>query len=390
MIGFKHNDFTILIVDDVPKNIQVLGSILRPLGYQVEFATNGKQAIQWVKDHAFDLILLDIMMPEISGYEVCQEIRKIETYKDIPIIFLTAKTDNESIVKGFELGAQDYVTKPFEANELLSRVKTHLQLKHSKSLLGETNKWLEKVVAERTAELVAAKKELEELDQVKTEFLNLLNHELRTPLNGILGGLSLLQGYDLPGEMGQFLNMLDISAKRLEKFSYKALEISEIRTRGREALHLEEHNLVETLQEVVTDVTGLAKSKNILLNLACSREVMPILTDKKKIRNTITYIVENAVRYSDSGSFIHVVAKVENEQIVCLIKDQGTGFSDYALHQLFRPFSNTRDHVDANAGLSLYYAKLVMDANEGTISVEKNIPKGTVVRLSLPSHRAET
>ena len=140
MIDFRNEEFSILIVDDVPKNIQVLGSILRPLGYKVEFAMSGWQAIDWIKKKIFDLVLLDIMMPEISGYEVCQEIRQIPAYNDTPVIFLTAKTDNDSVVKGFETGAQDYVTKPFETSELLARVKTHLQLKNSKTLLAETNK----------------------------------------------------------------------------------------------------------------------------------------------------------------------------------------------------------------------------------------------------------
>lgn len=381
MIDFNCKDFTILIVDDAPKNIQVLGSILRPLGYNVEFATNGKQAIRWVHDCTFDLVLLDIMMPEISGFEVCAEIRKIEGYNDIPIIFLTAKTDSESVVKGFCLGAQDYVTKPFEANELLARVKTHLQLRHSKRLLGETNKWLEKVVAERTAELVAAKQELEELDTVKNEFLNLLNHELRTPLNGILGGLSIIKEYEIPKETEQFIHMLDVSAKRLEKFSYKALDISAIRTKGKEALSLKEINLADILNEVKAELAGMAATKKITVNLDCLQKIMTVQADRRKIYHTILYVVENAIRFSEPGSMVQIVAKQEGRVVVCSVKDQGKGFSEYALQQLFKPFSNTRHHIDTNVGLSLYYAKLVMDAHGWKISVDRNIPQGSIINL---------
>jgi len=384
MLNFDYNNFTILIVDDVPKNIQVLGSILRPLGYKVEFATHGKQAIQWVHQNVFDLVLLDIMMPEISGFEVCEEIRKIEAYNDIPIIFLTAKTDGDSVVRGFELGAQDYVTKPFEANELLARVKTHLQLKHSKVLLGETNKWLEKVVTERTADLVAAQKELEGLDQVKTEFLNLLNHELRTPLNGILGGLSIIQEYDLPDDLGQFINMLDVSARRLEKFSYKALDISALRAKGKGALRLEEINFPEILQEVKTEFFGIAKEKNIALNVGCFQDVIPVKADKVKITNTVSYLVENAIRFSEAGSQVHIIARAEESHLICSVRDLGAGFSDYALQHLFKPFSNVKHHVDSNTGLSLYYAKLVIDAHGGTISVENNKPSGSIINFVLP------
>jgi two-component system sensor histidine kinase/response regulator len=341
-----------------------------------------------VKDHTFDLVLLDVMMPEVSGFEVCEEIRRIGSYNDIPVIFLTAKTDNESLVRGFELGAQDYVTKPFETNELLSRVKTHLQLKHSKTLLGETNRWLEQEVAARTAELAAAKKELEELDVVKTEFLNLLNHELRTPLNGIIGGLSIIKGYDLPDEIGQFLHMLDVSANRLEKFSYKALDISAMRTRGREALSLQELDMVGLLREVVNGAAEPAEKKKITLNLACFRDVIRVSADHDKMRNTLSYVVDNAIRFSATGSVVHVIAKVENAKVVCQVKDQGEGFSEYSMQQLFKPFSNTKHHVDSNAGLSLYYAKLVMDLHGGTIAVEPNKPAGSIVTIILPAGQA--
>ena len=381
MNEFNRQDFSILIVDDVPKNIQVLGGILHPMGYQVEFATNGRQAIQWVKEKIFDLVLLDIMMPEISGFEVCEEIRKIEAYKDIPVIFLTAKTDSESVVKGFELGAQDYVTKPFEANELLARVKTHLQLRQSKVLLGETNKWLEKEVNARTAELLEAKKELEDLDMVKTEFLNLLNHELRTPLNGILGGLSIIKGFEIPGDMSQFIHMLDVSAKRLEKFSYKALDISALRTRGKEALEITEFNLVEMLQKIKAGLSEAASEKHVSVILACFKEMIPITGDHDKIEKTITYVLENAISFSEPGTTVHIIARQQDGNIVCSVRDQGKGFSEYAMEQLFKPFSNTRHHVDKNIGLSLYYAKLVMDAHGGTISVKKNVPEGSIVSL---------
>ena len=119
---------TLLIVDDNMNNIQVLASMLTNNGYNVEFATNGKSALQWMEEETFDLILLDIMMPEMNGFEVCEKIRRIKKFKDLPVIFLTAKTDKESIVKGFNMGGNDYLTKPFDQRELLARVNTHLEL----------------------------------------------------------------------------------------------------------------------------------------------------------------------------------------------------------------------------------------------------------------------
>jgi len=121
--------FNILIVDDVPKNIQVIANLLGDEEYDISYATNGKQALDQVEETSFDLVLLDVMMPEMDGYEVCREIKKRQFSNEIPIIFITAKTDEDSLLEAFDAGGQDYVTKPFKAPELMARIKTHLKLK---------------------------------------------------------------------------------------------------------------------------------------------------------------------------------------------------------------------------------------------------------------------
>ena len=123
--------FNILVVDDNPKNIQVIGNILREVGYLVGFATEGQQALSLLKENNdYDLILLDVDMPVLNGYDTCKAIREDDSLKEIPVIFLTAFTDIENVIIGFEVGAQDYITKPFNSKVLLARVGTHLQLKH--------------------------------------------------------------------------------------------------------------------------------------------------------------------------------------------------------------------------------------------------------------------
>ena len=126
------SNFKILIVDDLPKNLMVLGNILLKEKFQIAYAKNGKEALAQAFETDFDLILLDIMMPEMDGFEVCSILRDDERTAKTPIIFLTAKNDTESIIKGFEVGAQDYLTKPFNTNELLARVHTHLELKKNR------------------------------------------------------------------------------------------------------------------------------------------------------------------------------------------------------------------------------------------------------------------
>jgi len=165
--------FKVLIVDDVPKNIQLAGSILQKEGYHISFANNGETALNLTKTNDFDLILLDIMMPEMDGFEVCGQLKQKPETRDIPIIFLTAKTGTESTIKGFEIGAVDYVTKPFNEKELLARVRTHLELRD-------------------------AQKNLREANATKDKFFSIIAHDLKNPFNALLGlSKLLLQNFDI-------------------------------------------------------------------------------------------------------------------------------------------------------------------------------------------------
>ena len=136
----------ILIVDDNPQNLQVLGNLLQEEKYQIEFAVNGESTLDWLKNKKFDLILLDINMPGMNGFEVCKKIRSDKKTYEIPIIFLSAESERESILKGFEVGAQDFVIKPFDSRELLARVKTQLDLKSKTEKLEKINEWLGKKI----------------------------------------------------------------------------------------------------------------------------------------------------------------------------------------------------------------------------------------------------
>jgi two-component system sensor histidine kinase/response regulator len=136
----------ILIVDDNPQNLQVLANLLQEEKYGIEFAVNGESALDWLKNRQFDLVLLDINMPGMNGFEVCKIIRSDNTMSEVPIIFLSAESERESILKGFEVGAQDFVIKPFDSRELLARVKTQLDLKSKTEKLGKVNEWLGKKI----------------------------------------------------------------------------------------------------------------------------------------------------------------------------------------------------------------------------------------------------
>ncbi|MCK4664586.1 MAG: hybrid sensor histidine kinase/response regulator [Bacteroidales bacterium] len=381
------NNFTILIVDDTPKNLQVLGNTLRQNNYKVEFAINGEKALDWVKKKKFDLILLDIMMPEMDGYEVCKIIREDETNNNIPIIFLTAKTDAESVIKGFEMGAQDYVTKPFSTSELLTRVKTQLDLKSSKEKLQSVNKWLEQKVQERTIELQKSNEKLEKanrellnLENAKDEFLSIISHEIRTPMNGILGTLHLLKDMAETKQIIKLVNILDDSVKRLERFSTMALQITSLRT-NKQKLKIQEISLKEVIEFSLIDLSEKLKEKNIKININGTKEKPVIHGDYDLMMMCSTKIFENAIKYSKSEGTIFINIIEDEKNLICEITDQGEGFSDYILKNQLTREPGLIKKGENKPGIDLTLIKLIIDAHSGKLELSNSSEGGAVVKI---------
>lgn len=390
MSEFKPSLFKILMVDDNPKNLQLLGSTLRNEGYQMEFATSGPTALSWFEKKTFDLILLDIMMPEMSGFEVCEYIRKMKSMDDVPVIFLTAKTEKESIVQGFKLGAQDYVTKPFDTAELLARVRTHLELKFNKEQLKNMNQVLEDKVAQRTNELkianeqlLKANEELLNLDKAKSDFLHIISHEIRTPLNGMKGSLEIIKEHDLTDSVGKLFNILDLSVSRLESFSIMALKITQLK--------MQKYNLDSQplpfgvlINPILTKLSQKIEQKSLQIVKNLENIDFTIFGDFELLSTCLTSVIDNAIKYSKTKGTITINSKETDSCYLIEIIDQGPGFSQKALDNMFKLFSPGEKHINENEGIELALAKLIMDAHSGEIEVMNNISSGALVRLSFP------
>jgi two-component system sensor histidine kinase/response regulator len=377
----------ILIVDDNPQNLQVLGKILLENKYKIEFSTNGESALKWLKTRRFDLVLLDINMPVMNGFEVCIEIRSDPRMNNVPIIFLSADSDRDSILKGFELGAQDYVTKPFDSRELLVRVRTHLKLKYSLEELEKFNKLLEEKVTERTRQLNESNVNLEKsnlklinLDKVKTDFLNLISHEIRTPLNGILGPLELLRGPLYTREIGDLIEMLNTSVMRLEKFSLDALLITKLKTRPGEIIK-GKVNLTRIINEVLYN-----EKENFIsgkLNIKTNYKVIPDLLagEPDLLKKCIGNILENAIRFSPGSGVIEVNTYIDNQTVVCEIKDNGKGFAPEDFDRVFELFTTDDEYMDNCLGIGLPVARMIMEEHGGSLVIGNNPDGGANVKL---------
>lgn len=376
-------DRKILIADDQQKNIQVLGSLLRQENYIIGVAMNGRQALEMLlQSNDYDLVLMDINMPIMNGIEACKAIREHENLKEIPIIFLTALVESESIVMGFEAGGQDYVTKPFNSNELLARVNTHLELKQNRDSLRQVNNWLEQKVKERTEELTVANSQLLRLDTAKTEFLNIISHEIRTPLHGIIGALGILNEYHLPEEIKELLYIMEISANRLEEFSLKALDISLLNTKGKAILNLNKEDLTDIISSKANALKSQADKKSISIILQNEGRDICTMLDKTFIDKCVSYLIDNAIKFGNRNSEIFIKTMEHSKNLVVTIEDEGKHFPDNYNFSDIEVFG-TDSHIDQNPALSLFLCKKIIEAHNGKIEIG-NTQNGAKVSFVLP------
>jgi two-component system, sensor histidine kinase and response regulator len=373
--------YNILIVDDNPKNIQVLGTILREAGYLAGFATDGRQALTLLQNNPdYDLVLLDVEMPVMNGYETCQAMRRDDNLKEIPVIFLTAYSEISNVVNGFEAGAQDYITKPFNSRELLARVDTHLQLKRKNDLIKQMNFDLEQTVEQRTDELKMAYNEVHKLNNLKTDFLILLSQEIRNPLNGVIGTINLIKNQEHSPAIITLLETLDISLSKLENFAYKVMLYTQL-TSKKYSLQNTENNLKEMVQFSIIELNELIQSSNCQINISSIPDNAIVRGDRELIFKSFVYVIHNAIQHSPPDGIVSVEVRSLERQIVCSVCDGGVGFSNELLNREFLPFRFEDGMLDPKGGLSLYIVKQIMDMHNGQVRIFNKAKAGGCVEL---------
>ncbi len=374
----KNEESTILIVDDEKANIQVLGNILNRYNYKIAVAHNGIDAIAIASDILPDLIMLDVMMPGIDGFETCRRLKADPILNCIPVLFITALDNAEEIINGFELGAVDYIIKPFNSKVLISRIRTHLLLRKKSEELERINATLEEKVALRTSELEAANKELQKLDEMKSEFLSIISHEIRTPLNGIMGFTELIKINFKDESINHYIEALNKSAKRLERFSVNALNFTFLKS-GKYFLDLSNVNISQLIKEVIEKTQKQSNKQNVSFNFNCIDDIF-VKADKKLLKTCVQSIVDNAIRFSPQDAEITISGELANNQLHIKFSDRGSGFSPKALESLFKAFSPGEQFFNENEGMELALSNLIMHAHNGHIQV-RNLDSGAEVSM---------
>ena len=367
----------ILIVDDIPKNLQVLSNILNIEGYQISFASNGKQALSILETTIPDIILLDIMMPEMDGFEVCKLIKSNSFTQNIPIIFLTGKADTDDIVKGLKLGAVDYITKPFNSAELLSRIRTHIELKFSRDAIVKYNE-----------RLLQAQEELRQLNASKDKFFSIIAHDLRGPFSGFLGLSELLaeEYKELePVEISQIAESMNKAAKRLFSFLENLLEWSRTQM-GRMEYNPTKLDIFETAIRIIGLFTANADEKGISLESKIEKNTF-VVADNNMLNTIVRNLVSNALKFTHSGGKITISAdEISDNEIMISVSDTGIGIKAEDIQKIFKidsKFTTPGTSNEQGTGLGLILCKEFVEKHGGELFIESAVGKGTKFYFNL-------
>ncbi len=408
----------ILIVDDNPANLEVLSETLAGAGFQVAVAIDGVSAIEQIQYYQPELILLDIMMPGIDGFETYQRLRAKPSTRDIPVIFTTALSDTENKVKGFSLGAVDYITKPFQQQEVLARVRVHLQLRNLARTLEGQNKRLKREIVQRetaeasllklnqelekrAVELKEAKEAADRANHAKSEFLANISHEIRTPLNGILGYTQILQfSKVLTEKERKGLKLIKQCGSHLLTLINDILDLSKIEARKME-LYPASFHFPSFLQGVAEIFSVRAEQKKISFIYQFESHLPSgVYADEKRLRQVLINLLGNAVKFTDhyrSVTFkVKVVgqgnAAIENSKAALepnsqsstikvrfQIEDTGVGISSDELDKIFQPFEQLGDSNSQaqGTGLGLAICQKILALMNSRIQVTSQPGKGS-------------
>lgn len=366
----------VFIVDDIPKNIQILTNILVNQEYRVAFSVKGQEALELAKMNKPDLILLDIMMPHTDGFNVCTQLKAEPETRDIPIIFVTGKSHEHEISRAFECGAVDYIVKPFNSRELINRVKTHINLH-----------LLQKTLIKKNEDLAKYKTELENVISQKDKFFSIIAHDLRGPFSGFLGLSEILVNeYDnlTTLDINEINKNMHNSAQNLYDLLVNLLTWANTQN-DKIQLVPEFIYLSRKVDKILGIYKLLADSKNIQLKNQVSSDI-EALTDSMVLDTLLRNLVGNAIKFTKNGGEIILDANKSDDEIIVSIQDNGVGMPKEKVEKLFligENISTLGTNKERGSGLGLQICKELLSLQGNNIWVESILGVGTTFRFTL-------
>lgn len=351
----------ILVVDDQPRNLQLVAAVLKS-SYRLLIADSGEKAIRAAKEKRPNLILMDVMMPDMSGYEATAALKADPLTADIPVIFLTARGDTEDLLQGFQLGGVDYILKPFVRQELLQRVQTHVRLD-------------------------LQRRELNHLNEEKSKLLSVLSHDLRNLIGGNMGLLQILESdYDelSTKEIKEFIAM--ISSSNTQTFNLMDDLLSWLKSQNRELRMLPVPILVSpVIEEVVALFTNALRQKRLTVEVRCT-EGLVITADQNMFETILRNLLNNAIKFSKLDSSIELRIEAQEGETLFSVQDHGIGMSAEKVSRIWSTVfeSDPGTAGERGSGVGLNLCRSYVENHGGRIWVDSELGAGTTFHFTIP------
>ncbi|EIJ42329.1 signal transduction histidine kinase [Beggiatoa alba B18LD] len=360
---------TLLIADDTPANIHVLFEFLQATNkFNILVAEDGESVLESVQETKPDLILLDIMMPKMDGFETCYHLKNNPETADIPVIFISALSDIFDKVHGFSLGAVDYITKPFQQEEVLARIHTHITIQQLREKLAVQN---ERLIY---------------LNQEKNELLGIAAHDLKNPLFAIQTLVEKLRGdfHKLPTEkILSYLDIINFSTRQMFDIIKNLLDVNAIES-GQHLVNLSVIDILPLVKKVIDNYQERADIKQLTVILSAPAQYYWVIADEKALNQVLDNLLSNAIKYSPLGKQVVVRLFHQDKSVHCEIEDQGQGLDEEDKKALFRKFSRLKPRPtgqETSNGLGLFIVKKLTELMNGQVTCQSTVGVGSIFAL---------
>ncbi len=368
----------LLVVDDIEANRDVLSRRLQRQGYDVATAENGVQALEKLRAQSFDLVLLDIMMPEMDGYETLQSLKADEALRSIPVIMISALSELDAVVRCIEMGAEDYLPKPFNPILLKARIGASLEKKraHDREML-------------LFEQLQDNYKRLQDLEKLRDDLTHMIIHDLRTPLTSVIMGMQTLEMVgDLNGEQREMTAIALTGGETLLGMINDLLDVEKLES-GAMQLDLSSFDVMELVTSAIAQVAPLVESKNLMLLRQVAADLPPLRADANKLRRVLVNLLGNAIKFTSENGTVTIEAHQSEIEysMVFSVRDTGEGIPPESFGRIFEKFGQVESRQSGrvmSTGLGLTFCKLAVEAHGGKISVESQVGHGSTFSFDVP------